>query len=122
MNGEVERQSMNGKGVLEFVGKSVAFALISGVIWGLILVFIAGFSTRHRGSSPSAHENVRITEQMDAYDKQTKKVQEQLEHTAQQQERSAKLLDTQEQLYAEQEKLQKRFAAILEKWESALGK
>lgn len=113
---------MSGKGILAFVGKSVAFALISGVIWGLILVFIASFSTRHRGSSPSSDENTRITEQMDAYDKQTKEVQEQLERTAQQQERAAKLLETQERLYAEQERLQKRFAAILDKWERIPGK
>lgn len=113
---------MSGKGVLVFVGKSVAFALISGVIWSLILVFIAGFSTRNSSSSPSSDESARVAEQMDAYDKQTKEVQEQLERTAQQQERTAKLLDTQEQLYAEQERLQKRFAAILEEWERIPGK
>jgi len=108
---------MSGKAVLEFVGKSVAFALISGVIWGLILVFIAGFSTRHRGGSPSPDESTRIAEQWDAYDRQTKEVHEQLERTSQQQERATKLLDRQEQLYDEQERLQKRFATVLDKWE-----
>lgn len=116
------QQFMNGKGVLVFVGKSVAFALISGVIWGLILVFIASFSTRHRSSSSSSDQSARVTEQMDAYDKQAREVQEQLERSAQQQERTAKLLDTQERLYAEQEQLQKRFAAILDKWEGAPGR
>jgi len=116
------QQSMSGKGVLEFVGKSVAFALISGVIWGLILVSIASFSTRHRGSSPSADEYAKVTEQMDAYDKQGREVQAQLERSAQQQERTARLLDTQQRLYAEQEQLQKRFAAILDKWERIPGK
>ena len=49
-------------------------------------------------------------------------MQEQLERTAQQQERAANLLETQERLAAEQEQLQKRFAAILDKWERIPGK
>ena len=114
-------QAMSGKGVLVFVGKSIAFALISGLVWGLIAVFIASFSTRNRGDS-SAEDRERMTEQMDAYDRQVKEAQEQLERSAQQQERNAKLLDRQERLYAEQEQLQKRFAAILEKWEKIPGK
>jgi len=113
---------MRGKAILVFVGKSAAFALISGVIWGLILIFIASFSTRPHGSSSSSEQSARVAEQMDAYDKQTRKVQEQLERTAQQQERAASLLETQERLYAEQEQLQKRFAAILDKWERIPGK
>ena len=113
---------MSGKGVLEFVGKSVAFALISGLVWGLILVFIASFSTRYRNNPSSYDDSARVTEQMDAYEKQVKEVQEQLERTAQQQERTGKLLDTQERLYAEQEQLQKRFAAILDKWERTSGR
>jgi hypothetical protein len=72
---------------------------------------IAGFSTRYRTSSPSSDERDRITEQMDAYDRQVKETQEQLERSAQQQERTANLLDRQERLYAEQERLQRRFAA-----------
>lgn len=113
---------MIGKGALVFVGKSMAFALISGLVWGLILVFIAGFSTRYRTSSSSSDERDRITEQMDAYDRQVKETQEQLERSAQQQERTANLLDRQERLYAEQERLQRRFAAILEKWEKLPNK
>lgn len=113
---------MSGKGVLIFVGKSVAFALISGAVWGLILVFIGSFSTRYRSSSPSSDESARITDQMDTYDKQAKEAQEQLERSAQQQERTAKLLDRQERLYSEQEQLQKRFSAILEKWEKVSSK
>lgn len=113
---------MSGKGVLAFVGKSVAFALISGVIWGLIVVFIASFSTRHRSSSPSSDESAAMAERMDIYDKQANQVQEQLERSAQQQERTARLLETQERLYAEQERLQKRFAAILDKWERIAAK
>jgi hypothetical protein len=108
---------MSGKDILAFVGKSVAFALISGLIWGLILVFIASFSTRDRSAADSYYESARVAEQMDAYEKQTRQVQEQLERTAQQQERAATLLDTQERLYAEQEQLQKRLANILDKWE-----
>lgn len=107
---------MSGKGVLEFVGKSAAFALISGLIWGLILVFIAGFSSHDRGNS-SPYESARAAEQWSLYEKQSREVQEQLERTTQQQERAARLLDTQERLYAEQERLQKRFADILSKWE-----
>ncbi len=113
---------MSGKGALVFVGKSIAFALISGLVWGLILVFIASFSTRYRSSSPSVDERGRMTEQMDAYDRQVKQTQEQLERSAQQQERTEKLLDRQERLYAEQEQLQGRFAAILEKWEKIPNK
>lgn len=113
---------MRGNGIFEFVGKSVAFALISGLIWGLILIFIASFSTRYRGSSSSSDDSARVAEQMDAYDRQSKIAQEQLEYSAQQQERAAKLLDTQERLYAEQEQLQKRFAAILDKWERIPGR
>jgi biopolymer transport protein ExbB/TolQ len=113
---------MNGKGALVFVGKSIAFALISGLVWGLILVFIASFSTRYRSSSPSSDERHRMAEQMDAYDRQVKETQEQLERSAQQQERTAILLDRQERLYAEQEQLQRRFAAILEKWEKIPNK
>ncbi len=113
---------MSGKSVLNFVVKSVAFALISGVVWGLILVFFASFSTRYRSGSTSSNESARVTEQMDAYDKQAREVQEQLERSAQQQERTAKLNDTQERLYAEQEQLQKRFAAILDKWEKIPSK
>ncbi|WP_116812345.1 hypothetical protein [Steroidobacter cummioxidans] len=113
---------MSGKGALAFVGKSVAFALISGLVWGLILVFIASFSSRHRSGSPSFDDRGRMTEQMDAYDRQVKETQEQLERSAQQQERTANLLDRQERLYAEQEQLQRRFAAILEKWEKIPSK
>jgi hypothetical protein len=113
---------MSGKGVLLFVGKSVAFSLISGVIWGLILVFIASFSTRHGDASASSDESARIKEQWNAYEKQTKEVQDQLERATQQQERAAKLLDTQERLYAEQERLQKRFAVILDRWERTSGR
>jgi FtsZ-binding cell division protein ZapB len=109
---------MNGKGVLAFVGKSIAFSLISGLIWGLILVFIASFSIRSRGDSSSSDEGARITQQMDTYDRQAKESQEQLDRSAQQQQRTEALLDTQERLYAEQEQLQKRFAAILDKWEN----
>ena len=110
---------MSVRGILVFVGKSVAFALISGLIWGAILVFIASFSTRH---SSSSDDRARIAEQMDVYDRQVKRAQEQLDFNAQQQERAAKLLSTQERLYAEQERLQKRFAAILDKWERLPGK
>jgi hypothetical protein len=113
---------MSGKGALMFVGKSIAFALISGLIWGLILVFIASFSTRHRSGAPSFDDRTRMTQQMDAYDRQVKETQEQLARSAQQQERAANLLDRQERLYAEQEQLQKRFAAILEKWEKIPSK
>ncbi|HEY0683642.1 MAG TPA: hypothetical protein VGD45_15020 [Steroidobacter sp.] len=113
---------MSGRGALVFVGKSIAFALISGLVWGLILIFIASFSTRHRGSSSSSEERDRMTQQMDAYDRQVKEAQEQLERSAQQQERTANLLDRQERLYAEQEQLQRRFAAILDKWEKLPSK
>jgi hypothetical protein len=113
---------MNGKGALVFVGKSIAFALISGLVWGLILIFIGSFSTRCRSSSPSFSEGGRVTEQMDAYDRQMKETQEQLQRSAQLQERSAILLDTQERLYTEQEQLQRRFAAIIEKWEKIPNK
>lgn len=113
---------MSSKSVLTFIGKSVAFSLISGVVWGLILVFFASFSTRYRSNSPSADESARATEQMDAYDKQTREVQKQLERSALQQQRTTSLLDTQERLYAEQEQLQKRFAAILDKWEKVQSK
>ena len=113
---------MSGNSVLNFVGKTVAFAIISGVVWSLIFIFVASFSTRYRGGSSSPGESNRITEQMNAYDEQTREVQEQLERTAQQQERASKLLDTQERLYAEQERLQKRFAVILDKWEALPSK
>jgi predicted nuclease with TOPRIM domain len=112
---------MSGKRALVFVGKSIAFALISGLVWGSIAIFIASFSTRDRGSS-SSDGRERMTEQMDAYDRQVREAQEQLDRSAQQQERNAKLLDRQERMYAEQEQLQKRFAAILEKWEKIPGK
>jgi len=108
---------MSGKGALVFVGKSLAFALVSGLVWGMMLIFIASFSTRYRSGAPSSDERDRIAEQMDTYDRQTKETQKQLERVAQQQERAAQLLDTQERLYAEQEQLQKRFAAILDRWE-----
>jgi hypothetical protein len=113
---------MSVKGALVFVGKSVAFALISGLIWSLFMVFIASFSTRYRSNSSSDNESARVAEQMDAYEKQSREVQEQLERTARQQERAATLLDTQERLYAEQEQLQKRFANILDKWERVPSK
>jgi hypothetical protein len=104
---------MSGKGVLAFVGKSIAFSLISGLIWGLILVFIASFSTR----SSSSDQGARIAQQMESYARQSNESQAQLARNAELQERSAKLLDTQERLFAEQAKLQQRFAAILDKWE-----
>lgn len=113
---------MSGRAVLVFVGKSVAFALISGVVWGLIAVFIASFTTRHSSDSPSSDDSARESEQMDVYDKQSRAAQVQLERSAQQQERMAKLLDTQERLYAQQEQLQKRFAAVLDRWEKTPGK
>lgn len=108
---------MSGKGVLAFVGKSIAFSLISGLIWGLILVFIASFSTRSRSDASSSDQAAKITQQMETYERQASESQVQLERSAQLQERSAKLLDTQERLFAQQEQLQRRFAAILDKWE-----
>jgi biopolymer transport protein ExbB/TolQ len=119
---------MNGKGVLAFVGKSIAFSLISGLIWGMILVFIAGFSTRHRHNASASDERTAgqqtetYTQQVETYEKQAKQAQEQLDRSLQQQKRSEALLDTQERLYAEQERLQKRFAAIIDKWEKASSK
>jgi RecA-family ATPase len=109
---------MRGKAILVFVGKSAAFALIS-VSSGAYSDFYrklldpaitAQFISSVRESAKSQSRWTHMTSKQE-------KCSEQLERTAQQQERAASLLETQERLYAEQEQLQKRFAAILDKWE-----
>ena len=80
------------------------------------------FSTRTRGDSSSSDQGARITQQIETYERQANESQKQLDRNAELQQRSAKLLDTQERLFAEQEQLQRRFAAILDKWEKIPSK
>jgi hypothetical protein len=110
------------KSALSFVGKSVAFSLIAGLIWSVIFVVDANIGARSQSNSPGSVHNAAVTEQIESYNKQMDAAHAQLVRSEELQSHTAKMLDTEERLNAEQERLLKRFSAVLDKWEKMPAK
>lgn len=100
------------KSILAFFAKSVSFAVISGMVW--VVIGSVAFHLIQREANVSSQS---YNQQVEIYNKQVQQAEEQFRKNNEIQDRSVKLLESQERLMVEQEKQQKRFSALLDLWE-----